>query len=117
MKRALSTLLCAAMLSGGGCSLNPRPWTGGERAALAAALACTAADAATTLYAREALGLREMNPLMQDYSVAVAVQAVGLALIWWLAEQGDQRTPAWLGYGAARCGFAVWNGVQIGGAR
>ena len=80
----------------------------------AAAALCMSADVATSIIGREAYGLREANPLMQNYGVLIGSKLGAFALIY-AADRWIAPVPAWTWYTVAgmNCGVAGWNVAQV----
>lgn len=72
----------------------------------------------TTVVGREVYGLREANPLMENYGVLIGSKLGAFVLIY-TADRWIAPVPAWAWYGVAamNCGIAGWNTAQISEAR
>ncbi len=88
-------------------------WTRGQVVAVGVAVGCSLADIGTTIYAREAQGAREMNPLMENYGVLVGSKVLLLVGAWWLGEYTGNRTLIWMAGAVPGCVAAGWNGGQM----
>ena len=89
-----------------GCSLG----TLRANAPMASAIACMSADVATTAIGREAYGIREANPLVENYAVLVGSKVGAVVLIYGVNRWITPVSPwTWYGVAGMNCAVAGYN--------
>jgi hypothetical protein len=92
---------------------NQRIWTRGEKALAAAAVACQAGDAATTIVILDDGGT-EQNPLLPNIGVMLAVKAVMTPMVLMVADAKPySRKSLLIGFDVISCGVLGYNMSQL----